>query len=72
MGNTAFPFFICFLSVITLSIESLNWTREGEKKREREWHTQRDSFVSIQTDSWWVLMILVVNFDAGNSDMFRD
>lgn len=35
MGNTAFSFFICFLSVIALSIESLNWTREGERRRGR-------------------------------------
>lgn len=61
--NTAFPFFYLLSVVIDLSIESLNWKRgggEGEKK----WQQQRDSFVSTQRDSWWVLMISVVNFDA--------
>lgn len=71
-----FSFFICFLSVIDLSIESLNWKRErerGGRGREieterggRKWQKQRDSFVSTQRDSWWVLMILLANFDAGN------
>lgn len=37
-----FSFFICFLSVIDLSIESLNWKRETERGGERERDRDRE------------------------------